>query len=632
MVSALVALGIVASLVPGEESPASATTVGSSITTIWTDFGGTWKSDTVATIPNTDQNLIAFTSDGVVYSTGVNDGLLSGVTFTSTSWQALPVEGLPTTTSSNYFVARGYAAPGKPGFPANPTSAQLSAFLTDGTNGLNLGSGITNIPGGTTLTFNLVGGVSALSLSDGVPDVLITQIANPTTTKDYLEFRDASNNRVGTRVDIDQQASASISRPAGVSNSLELHYYSIPSATDAPSPFNFSIQGVQNAVRLRSYQLSEFGLTGANIGSITKLVWGASGSSDPAFFAYNTASLSVVSGSTTVGTSTTTLNTIADTALTDGTVTATATNSAGITLSFSSSTTSVCTVDSSTGVVTLVAEGTCTITAGHAQTQIGSTIYPASQDTKSFAVTGAGPPAPPPDAEAPAERPAGPPAIGLDVAGPEGGSVDSIRIDVLGTNLPAGTPYTLTLRAPERVLLEGVAPASGVVPQLVPLPADIGEGKWTLVWSARPPGAEALILSRQIEISADRIVVDTGESIVGDPTAQKKLAYTGFESGMLPWWALAGLLFGVLLLVYAERARRMYERLEKEEQSRRERTPWDILATPIRVPFALTDQTVQPASVPARTLLETISELDRSISHLLGARVSEMKERLARPL
>ena len=612
---------------------ASASTIGESVTTIWTDFGGTWKSDAVATVPNNDQNLIAFTSNGVVYSTGVNDALLSGVTFTASTWEALPVEGLPTTSSANYFVARGYAAPGKPGFPANPTSAQLASFLTDGTRGLNLGSGITNIPAGTTLTFNLVGGVASGALSDGIPDILITQIANPTTTKDYLEFRDASNARVGNRVDIDQQASASISRLGGTSESLEVHYYTIPGATDAPSPFDFSTQGVRNAVRLRSYQLSEFGLTGANIGSVTKLVWGASGSSDPAFFAYNTASLSVVGGSTSVGSSTTTLNPISDTALTDGSVTAVATNDQGIALTYSTTTTSVCTVDSSTGVVTLVAVGTCTITAGHAQTQIGSTIYPASSDSKTFAVTGAGPPAPPPESEPDTAPPAGPPAIGLDVLGPEGGPADSLRLDILATGLPPGTPYRLAIRAPERVLLEGVAPASGVLSQRVPLPADVGQGTWTVVWIAQLEGQQPLVLSRNITLSSDRTVVDTGTTIVGDPGAPRRLAYTGFETAILPWWALAILVGGLLLWAYGYRARKFYE-AELQKRAVREKTPWEILATPIRVSFIPYTPTLDESAPPqqAQSLSECIQDLDRSISYLLGAKLSQMRRQLASPL
>ena len=517
---------------------ASASTVGESVTTIWTDFEGTWKSDAVATIPNSDQNLIAFTSNGVVYSTGVNDGLLSGVTFTPTVWGAFPVSGgLPVSSSLNYFVARGSEV-NDAGFPSNTTDqARIAAFLTDGINGLNLGSGITNIPRSTTVTLEVAGGVRLGAIGDSIPDILITQIANPEATyQDTLEFRDASNNIVGTSISINQTLIDPISRPSG-EKSLSVDYYTIPSAVPGPT--------ASNDVRLRTFRLSEFGITSANRGSVAKLVWIAGGSSDPAFFAYNTASLSF------------------------------------------------------------------------------SADDPVPSESSE------------PDVEPPVSAPALPsePAIGMDILGATGGPADSIRIDILATGLPPGTPYRLIIRAPERVLLEGVAPDSGVVSQRVSLPADVGEGAWTVVWSAQLEGQQPLVLSRQITLSSDRTVVDTGTTIVGDPGAPRRLAYTGFETAILPWWALAILVGGLLLWAYGYRARKFYE-AELQKKGVHEKTPWEILATPIRVSFIPYTPTLDESAPPqqAQSLSECIQDLDRSISYLLGAKLSQMRRQLASPL
>lgn len=297
----VLAAGLVTPLSP--VGPASAIPLGTSIGTIWTDFGGVWNSATNLAIPDTDHNLLAFEAGATVYSTGVNDAALSGagVTFTPATFQALPVEGLPPTGTGNYYVARGNAEPTKPGFSSGASSATLASFLTSGINGLNLGSGITNVPSGATLTFNLVGGLSLGAIGDGVPDLLITQIANPAATTDTLEFRNASNNRVGIPVAIDQNASPSITRPVGVAQTLRVPpdpasfdaIYYVTSDAVSPSGFTFP---VKSAVRMRSYELSEFGISGANASQIAKLVWLPGGFSDPAFFAYNTSSLSVVGG------------------------------------------------------------------------------------------------------------------------------------------------------------------------------------------------------------------------------------------------------------------------------------------------------------------------------------------------
>ena len=371
-------------------SPTAASTNGV-VTTIYTDFGGFWNSATSNDVPTNDHNLLGFTSDGVVYSTGVNDAALSsrGISFTPTSWEALPVEGLTVPGAQITGGNPHYAAVGSdrtsPGY-TTASSADLSNLLTDGSQGLNLSSGITNIPSGTAVTFQIPSGLNSSALGDGVPDVIITQIAAPTSTKDTLQFKNSSNAGLGSALQIDQLSISMVTRPVISSTqikSLSADLYGIPDGSTLFATSTYDL-------RIRSYDFSDFGLSANDLANVRTLVWTAGGTSDPAFFAYNTSSFSAFNSSASVGTTSTSLNSIPDTNLSAGTVTAVATNiatpTATLTVGFSSSTTSICTVDPSTGVVTLLAAGTCTITATQARQTVGSTIYPASSATRTFNV------------------------------------------------------------------------------------------------------------------------------------------------------------------------------------------------------------------------------------------------------
>ena len=75
---------------------------GNDITAIHTDFGGYFTSSTSSvstTEPNSAHNLIGFEFDGLTYSTGVGDAILTaqGLTFTSANFIAFN----PTTAASN---------------------------------------------------------------------------------------------------------------------------------------------------------------------------------------------------------------------------------------------------------------------------------------------------------------------------------------------------------------------------------------------------------------------------------------------------------------------------------------------------------------------------------------------------
>lgn len=357
------------------------------VTKVWTDFGGLWDS-TAAAEPNVAHHLLAFEVGGTVFSTGVSDSTLTtaGVTFTPGNWQALPVEGMPDASGhTNYIVIRGGSAQAS-GFNGTLTSADVSSFLTRGTQGLDLASGVANIPTPTVLSFNLPS-ITASAIVDEVPDILITQIANPADTKDTLRFVDANGNQVGSSIEINQNDLS----PLGGRNTWRARYWTVPGNTLASvhaDNTNLNSAGVSSALRLRAYRLSDFGLTADNIVHVRRLLWTAGGSSDPAFFAYNAGSIDVVAGSVAVGSSSVTLAAVADRRVADGPVAATATSSASLAITFATSDANVCAIDGM-GVITPVATGTCTITASTAAQEVASTFYPAATTTTSFSVLAA---------------------------------------------------------------------------------------------------------------------------------------------------------------------------------------------------------------------------------------------------
>lgn len=358
------------------------------VTKVWTDFGGLWDSTDTAE-PNVAHHLLAFEVGGTTYSTGVADSTLTtdGITYTPGNWQALPVEGMPDAPGhANYIVIRGGSAQAS-GFNGTLTSADVSSFLTRGTQGLDLASGVANIPSGTVLSFNLPS-ITASAIADGVPDILITQIANPDPNRrDSLRFVDADGNQVGSSIEINQN----LITPVDNRNTWRARYWTVPGntlATVSADNTNLNGPGVSSGLRLRAFELEDFGLTADNIGDVRRLLWAAGGSSDPAFFAYNAGSIDVVADSVTVGSASVTLTAIADRRVADGQVTASATSSASLAITFATSDATVCVVDS-VGVITPVASGTCTITASTAAQTVASTFYPAASTTTSFSVLAA---------------------------------------------------------------------------------------------------------------------------------------------------------------------------------------------------------------------------------------------------
>jgi hypothetical protein len=218
-------------------------------------------------------------------------------------------------------------------------------------------------------------------------------------------------------------------------------------------------------------------------------------------------------------------------------------------------------------------------------------------------------------------------SIGLDLRGRTGQPAFSGQVEIFGTKLPEGTPYSLELFAPQRALETGTAPISGNVSSLVALPADLAPGSYTIVFRTELPSGVILVLHRVFVVAEDGTFSDLGVNIVGapaTPTVLERLAYTGLRATSLPWWALTSLLLGTLLVAYSVRAHRLVEMASLEIPTEAPRTPWEILATPIRVPGIDYIPGTSGDAMGAPTLAESIRELDLALSRMIVERLHSL--------
>jgi hypothetical protein len=256
------------------------------VSEVITDYNGYWKTSSTAVNsvkPDNSHNLLSFSYNGTRYSTGVNDASLSahGETFTPEVFHALPMQNFTGTITSNTKIGLGAMADGVyNGTAGTPPSRTLGKYLNDGINGLDLGTGVANIPAGTM--FLSVTNLQAGLIGDGVPDILVTQIADPSSKFDRYEFTDVNGNKVGNSLDV------LLTNITPVGNWVA-DFFEATGSTVLGSGFTQT----QRAIRLWAADLSAFGINPSNIGNIAYFKITLSGDSDVAFVAYNTTSISV---------------------------------------------------------------------------------------------------------------------------------------------------------------------------------------------------------------------------------------------------------------------------------------------------------------------------------------------------
>ncbi len=267
------------------------------VTGIITDFGGFWKTNTTRNnpvFPDDAHNLLGFTYGGVNYATGVQNAALlaNGVSYAATTFKALPAIMNGTTSGSSLYIMAASKIDGNASLAlyTNPNIKDLTlqSVLSDGPNGLNLGTGYTNLPLGATSNFN-INSIQIAKAGDNEPDLVITQIADPSNSAfDTYKFLDAAGNIVGNQLQIDLSKLA----PLGTYY-LDLFKVApgIPFANAKPT--DVGIQNTTRQIRLMAFKLSDFGITPANYAQVKKLQIVPSGVTDMAFVAYNTAAINV---------------------------------------------------------------------------------------------------------------------------------------------------------------------------------------------------------------------------------------------------------------------------------------------------------------------------------------------------
>lgn len=248
-------------------------------------------------MPDNSHNLLGFTYNGTTYSTGVDDSKLTanGVNFVPQTFRAIPLNNVPVSGGSSYFVGLGQLYDGihngvnnssSQPFQGSPVSSStLASFLTDGINGLNVGTGLANIPAGSVLQFNLgASGISESAIGDGIPDILFVQIADPSSTGDRLKFINSNGATVGSEFTFNLTSITLFPRLAN----WRADFYNINS-TQTTSSF---INTIRPIVML-ALDLSQLGITTSNYTQVTQLVYTTSGQSDPAFVAFNEPSVNL---------------------------------------------------------------------------------------------------------------------------------------------------------------------------------------------------------------------------------------------------------------------------------------------------------------------------------------------------
>jgi hypothetical protein len=258
------------------------------VTGIITDYKGYWKtslSSINTTKPDNSHNLLAFTYNGVQYSTGVNNELLAsrGESFVAGDFWSLPVAGISGAINGNTKVGVGAMYDGVYNGAGNPAPVNdIPRYLTDGAKGLDLGTCIANLPAGT-LTF-YASNIKPVAIGDGRPDIIVTQIADPTGNSfDRYEFIDENGNRVGNYKDI------TFTSISPVANWVADFY----EAKNNPMNLVGGYTQTERPVRLWAADLSEFGITSSNFSSVNNFRINLCGNSDVAFVAYNHLSMNI---------------------------------------------------------------------------------------------------------------------------------------------------------------------------------------------------------------------------------------------------------------------------------------------------------------------------------------------------
>ncbi|WP_344715633.1 T9SS type A sorting domain-containing protein [Winogradskyella damuponensis] len=281
-----------------------------------------WKSSDFvssdsSTFPNDRHVLLGFkmsfggATGDVIFSTGVNDALLEtklaalGIDVSATStmykrqnFKAYSTNGVSGKPNSNNYIGFADKIDGHSGSIVLNNAVRKTVYdvIIDGDNGLDLGTGIANFNDDADIRF-YSGNGDVGAVSDGIPDLLITQMAQPGGSDVYY-YADVNGNVVGRPVKLSFNGN----------NNTRLYQWKVDFYrldTSSNSTFQTAIpttasfgNGQTRGFRMAALSLEDFGIDGsvnADINDIDNINMGAGGSSDMAFMSYNKASFAIKS-------------------------------------------------------------------------------------------------------------------------------------------------------------------------------------------------------------------------------------------------------------------------------------------------------------------------------------------------
>ncbi len=265
-------IGVLAAL------PASVQAV-DSITGVLTDYSTFWESyenDVNGVALDSANNLLAFESNGVIYSTGVNDSVLidNNVAFSPSVFKALrPVSFVSNNIGQGALDDGDETTAVAPIYPI--ADKEIVDYLTDGTNGLGFASFGNNV--GATVNFVLVD-VEINALPDAEPEFLYFNMAFPSSNALDFKLFDANDVQIGTTVSVVENAHPAI----GTIRVDRIKTFAPHDASETNSAKN--IEGF-------AILFSDFGIDASQLTQAVRLEVTLPPQADPPFVAFNANSM-----------------------------------------------------------------------------------------------------------------------------------------------------------------------------------------------------------------------------------------------------------------------------------------------------------------------------------------------------
>ena len=219
-----------------------------------------------------------------------DDGL--GETFVSQEFKAYSTDGVEGTTNNSHYLAASDTSDGLEGSPESngtpasnfPALSGLSIYntLIDGVNGLELGTGITNLNQNNTVRF-FSGNGQVGALGNNVPDLLLTQIAQA-GARDIYYYADIDGNVVGRPIRLFIEENQNNNEPLAT-NRWDFYRYQTGVSFDVAIPGTKQLgDNATRPLRMIAFKLEDFAIDATNIVNINNINMSAVWTCGPGFY------------------------------------------------------------------------------------------------------------------------------------------------------------------------------------------------------------------------------------------------------------------------------------------------------------------------------------------------------------